>query len=106
MKQVYMAHDLTEAHFVKGPLDSRGVSAALRGEDVAGIGGEVPFMDVYPTVWVLDDDQEEDARAIVQEYESGTFMPGQGAGWKCPKCGQQLEAQFTACWACGTEGPR
>jgi hypothetical protein len=22
--------------------------------------------------------------------------------WKCPKCGEQLEPQFTTCWKCGT----
>lgn len=24
-----------------------------------------------------------------------------GNPWKCPKCGEQLEPQFTTCWKCG-----
>ncbi len=22
--------------------------------------------------------------------------------WNCPKCGEEVEAQFDACWKCGT----
>ena len=45
MKQVFQAHDVTEAHFVKGLLESHGLSALVRGEALAGLFGEVPRAD-------------------------------------------------------------
>ena len=104
MKQVFLAHDVTEAHLIKGLLESRGLNALVRGEDLSGTSGEVPFVDVWPTVWVLDDGQEGAVRAFIKGYERGPAKPGAPvACWPCPKCGQDLEPQFTACWACGAE---
>ncbi len=104
MKQVFQAHDVTEAHLVKGLLESRGLTALVRGEAVAGLAGEVPFVDVWPTVWVMEDDRDEEARAVINEHAGGSAKPlAAGAGWLCPKCGQDQEPQFTACWACGAE---
>jgi hypothetical protein len=106
VKQVFQAHDITEAHLVKGLLESHGLSALVRGEALSGTAGEVPFVDVWPTVWVLDDVREGEARAVIKEYERGPAKPGSpGVGWLCPKCGQDLEPQFTACWACGGGRP-
>lgn len=104
MKQIFQAHDVTEAHLVKGLLESHGLSAVVRGEALSGVAGEVPFVDVWPTVWVLDDGREGEARAVVKEYERGPAQPvALGVGWLCPKCGQDLDPQFTACWACGED---
>lgn len=25
---------------------------------------------------------------------------GAGVSWKCPRCGEKLEAQFASCWKC------
>lgn len=105
MKQVFLAHDVTEAHLVKGLLESHGLSALVRGEALAGIAGEVPFVDVWPTVWVLDDDREAEARAVIEEYERGPAPDPSRGRWRCPKCGQPLEPQFTACWACAGTPP-
>ena len=104
MKQVFTARDVTEAHFVRGLLESHGLDVAVRGEDLCAIRGEVAFVDTWPTVWVLDESQEADARRVIQEYESGNGeRTGHRTGWRCPRCGQDLEPQFTACWSCGTE---
>jgi hypothetical protein len=106
VKQVFQAHDVTEAHLVKGLLESQGLTALVRGEAVAGLAGEVPFVDVWPTVWVLDDDRDSEARAVINEYEPRSAKPmSAGVAWLCPKCGQDIEPQFTACWACGAERP-
>ena len=78
MKQVFQAHDVIEAHLIKGLLESQGLTALVRGEAVAGLAGEV--------------------------HASGPAKSvAAGAGWRCPKCAQDIEPQFTACWACGTE---
>lgn len=106
MKQVFVATDVTEAYLVKGVLESHGISAAVRGEHLWGVRGEVPFVDTWPTVWILDDTLEADARAVIADYGAGKArVAAPGSSWRCPKCGEELESQFTACWACGAERP-
>lgn len=106
MKQVFRAHDIAEAHFVKGLLESQGLSALVRGEALAGLAGEIPLAETWPIVWILDDGREEEARTVIKDYETGsaTHAPPVSV-WRCQKCGQDLEPQFTTCWACGTERP-
>jgi hypothetical protein len=104
VKKVFTAHDVAEAHFVRGLLESQGLSVAVRGEDLWGTRGEVPFVDAWPTLWVVDDAAEPQALEIVRQYEASRTAPAaQGDAWRCGNCGQELEAQFTSCWNCGTE---
>ena len=70
MKQVFVARDPTEAHLVKGLLESRGVRAEVRGEALWGTRGETPLTaETLPTVWV-DDAHAPKAVRIVKEYSS------------------------------------
>jgi len=106
MKLVFTARDIPEAHFVRGLLESHGLSAAVRGEDLWGIRGQVPFTETWPTVWVLDDACEREAREVVREYDLGRTDAGpRGVTWRCRKCGEPLDPQFTSCWRCGAERP-
>ncbi len=106
MKLVFEARDSMEAHLVRGLLESHGLGAEVRGETLAGDAGELPFVEVWPTVWIHEDDRDLEARSIIAE--SGRASSGQApdAGWSCRKCGERVEPQFTACWACGNDRPR
>jgi hypothetical protein len=104
VKQVFTSYDITEAHFVRGLLESHGLEVALRGEDLWVNRGELPFVETWPTVWVVDDAHEAEARRIIVEYQSARGdRSGHPADWRCRTCGQDVEPQFTACWSCGTE---
>ena len=106
MKKVYTAQNVTEAHFVRDLLEADGLAVTVRGEDLWGASGELPFVDAWPTVWVLDDAREAEAREVVRQYEATQAAPAPvEATWRCPTCGQDLEPQFTTCWSCGTERP-
>lgn len=71
MKQVFVARNPTEAHLVKGLLESNGIRAEVRGESLWGTRGETPLTpDTLPTVWVVDDQQATEAMQIVKEYSS------------------------------------
>jgi hypothetical protein len=70
MKQVFVARNPTEAHLVRGLLESRGIRAEVRGEALWGTRGETPLTaETLPTVWV-DDLQAPEATRIVKEYSS------------------------------------
>jgi len=83
VKQVFLARDVPEAHFVRGLLESHGLDVAVRGEDLWGARGELPLVDTWPTVWVLDESCETEARRVIQEYESGKVERSeQRTGWR------------------------
>lgn len=100
--QVFVAQHPTEAYFVKGLLESDGIPAEIRGESIFSVRGEAPASaDTLPTVWVTNEDDGPRAMAILAEY-GRRGVAAAPATWPCPKCGEQIEAQFTECWHCGT----
>ena len=101
MRQVYLARDPTDAHAVRGLLEVRGIRAVVRGEDLWS--ADVPYEDGLPTVWIEDDMQAAPARAFLATYEASPQPQVLEEAWVCSGCGEKLDVQFTACWACGTE---
>ena len=134
MKKLFSAADPMEANLVRGLLEEAGIVANVQGEALWSARGELPFgPNTSPTVFVKDEDFER-ARDVISEYEwkskvvparcpdcdydlsrsPGPACPECGwqfrrqeslLPWLCPKCQQQLDAQFTDCWQCGTERP-
>lgn len=104
MTKVFVAQHPTEAHLVRGLLESGGIVAMVRGETLFGVRGGAPVTpDTLPTVWVLDDQQTAAALDILREYRHETQDASADSSWSCPRCGERIEPQFTACWQCGTE---
>jgi len=104
MIQVYSAQHPTEAHYVKGLLESQGIASEVRGESLFGARGELPVTtDTAPSIWIFDDAKFEEARSIIKEHEhlNRTATPDRPK-WKCDFCGEESEAQFTECWNCLT----
>jgi hypothetical protein len=106
MQRIYGARDSTEAEFVKGLLDAEEITAIVQGSALDGARGDIPYTAAsLPAVWVDESDVER-ATQIVDEFRRGGPAAAQkSAPWKCPKCGEMLEGQFTTCWNCGTEKP-
>lgn len=101
MKQIHAARHAVEAHLIRGYLHSHGIDAEVRGEYLTSGWGELP-VDVC-SVWIVDEAQYAAAHALLTELLDRTHSPSSGADrWRCGACGEELEAQFTACWACGT----
>ena len=107
MKQVYVAQDPSDAHILAGILEEYGISCEVHGESLWGARGELPLtIDTQPTVWILEDEKFEQARNLVLQYENKTLASNIGGGpWKCPECGEEIEAQYTDCWQCGMSRP-
>ena len=38
-----------------------------------------------------------------QAFHRPAPRPEPGPAWECPKCGEKIEGQFSACWKCGHE---
>jgi hypothetical protein len=101
MKKIFSSDDPIQCGFLKGALDNLGIACVVRNELLAGGLGEISFLETWPELWVLADDDERAAcRAIAELLEEHT---GDGEDWECGGCGQQNEPQFTACWKCGVD---
>lgn len=100
MQKLYTAPDPLQAHVLRGALEAAGIEAEVRRDYIFSIRGESPVTtDTLPEVWILNDEDLEPARAIVQEFER---KPNGPVGlWTC-QCGEVNEHTFDTCWRCGT----
>jgi len=103
MLKVYSAQHPTEAHLLKGILASYGILSEVRGESLFSVRGEVPLTpETEPSVWIVDESQFDDAKAILKEYENSDILDGSDKElWICRYCGEDSEGQFAVCWNCG-----
>ncbi len=71
MQKVFVANDPIEANFVKDLLRRGGVAAEIQGEHLFGLRPRIGFADpsLYPSVWIIDDEQLEEAQALIEDYE-------------------------------------
>lgn len=100
MKRVYSSQVRSTADYVKNILEQQGIPCTVTGEYLGVAIGEIPPIESWPGVWVLDKSDEERALQIISAFEQDE---AQHLGvWNCPQCGKQSEGQFDTCWSCGT----
>jgi hypothetical protein len=103
MKLVHTARHPAEAHLIRGILESHGIRAEVKGDQLYGAFGELP---VLPTVWIFEEALASDAdRLIIDFLRGGAALRHAHERWSCPRCGEALEGQFTDCWQCGAPRP-
>lgn len=101
MKRVYRSETLPDVGHWRNVLELRGIACELRHTHLASIVGELPWLESWPELWVLDDRDAELAARIIREGRDHAVNGG--APWSCGGCGERLEAQFTTCWRCGSD---
>ena len=77
-------------------LSSHGFSTSIKNTNLAD--GAVPRIIAPFEIWVSESNftqAEELLQRVLTQDES------KGAPWKCRKCGELAESQFTECWSCG-----
>lgn len=103
MKRVYSSDNPLIVGHLKRVLEANHIACMIRNEFLLGGAGELPPIECWPELWVVEDSQQQKARALVESVLAmGTES---GEDWRCSDCGEPLEGQFTACWACGAERP-
>lgn len=101
MKKVYVSQSLIEVESRKELLDQAQIPATIKNQRSAMLGGEVPFVEVFPELWVLNDQDIERARTLLEDWECA--KPVETTGWTCLVCGEVHQKEFTTCWKCGQE---
>ena len=101
MKKLYVSQSLVDVESRKELLDQARIPATIKNQRSAMLGGEVPFVEVFPELWVLKDEDFERAKTLLEDWEGAE--PVETTGWTCLGCGEVHQKEFTSCWKCGQE---
>lgn len=99
MKRIYSSHNHMLVVLMKEMLEAKGVRCLVKNELLAGAAGELPPIECWPELWIIDHDQYEWAQSLVAAALK--VADQHRPTWRCTQCGESLEGQFTQCWSCG-----
>jgi hypothetical protein len=99
VKTVYSSPNITLVYHFKNILEGCGIPCQIRKEYLSSGAGDLPPTDCWPELCVADEGLFVEASRLLEE----TLSPAgdSGVGWKCIRCGETIERQFTECWSCG-----
>ena len=102
MKKLTSATTVVEIRHYMNLLAAEGIPTEIRNEHLGSIMGEMPFPEVWPQLWVVNDLDYDRAKQLIEgSLEDET----PAASWRCGRCGENNEGQFAACWSCGAAVP-
>ena len=108
MIRIYSAKDPLMIGHLKNVLATFGIRTVTRNLDLATAAGELPVIECWPELWLVDPDQFTQAQAVLRK--SLAPLEAVRRPWRCPACGEDVEGQFSECWNCGcaqeTDGVR
>ena len=84
-------------------LEGEGITAKIRNLGTSSGSGEIPFTEVYPELWVVEDAEYDRALKILEPYHDKETP--EESPWVCPNCSEQLPGSFGQCWQCETMRP-
>jgi Putative prokaryotic signal transducing protein len=101
MKRIYSAKDPLMIGHLKNVLATFGIRCVARNFDLSSAAGELPPIECWPELWVVDDDKATRAKSILRK----TLAPLRSVqkSWVCPGCEETIEGQFSECWNCGRD---
>ena len=103
MRKVYGSQLFPMVGHLKNVLESHGIDCIVKNEYLGGASGEIPPVECWPELWVMEDNKYDEAAAIVSAASLENLVEPAGR-WTC-SCGENLEGQFTDCWRCGASRP-
>lgn len=98
MKKLYVSQSLIDVESRKDLLDQADIPCTIKNQRSAMLGGEVPFVEVFPELWVLHDTDWDKAAALLHDWEKA--QPVETTSWTCVCCGEHHSKEFTTCWKC------
>jgi hypothetical protein len=103
MIKVYEDFDLSRVGHMQSVLTAAGIRTLLKNQYMSSVMGEIPFVEVLPELWVLDDREVARARQLIEEVlaQPAADQPP----WNCPDCRIEVEGVFSHCWQCGRAHP-
>ena len=103
MKKVYSSDSYFLVGHLRQLLENHHIKCIAKNEFLLGGVGQLPPTECWPELWIAEDFQYDKAKELVEGFLAGSAESD--TEWRCPECGERLEAQFTVCWSCGGERP-
>jgi hypothetical protein len=97
MIKVFEDFDYMRVGQLQSILEAQGIKTFLKNQFGFGGTGELPFVETVPQLFVLNEDDVDRARSLI-EAESADNSPG--PAWTCPACNEENDAAFSHCWKC------
>lgn len=101
MRRFYRSHDRLEIYRLHDLLQTHGIVCVVRNDYLSGAAGELPPTECWPELLLIDDQDWAPARKLLE----AALAPVDAAPWRCPGCGEHLDAAFGRCWRCGRDAP-
>ena len=99
MKKVTSADSIVLINHYRNLLASEGIESFVKNEHMGSVMGEIPFMEIWPELWVRRDLDYDRALQLIDA--DNVLEESSGEAWRCPHCGEDNEPQFAVCWNCG-----
>eukprot|EP00919_Chromeraceae_sp_WS-2016_P079845 GHVR01188893.1.p1 GENE.GHVR01188893.1~~GHVR01188893.1.p1 ORF type:complete len:109 (-),score=13.45 GHVR01188893.1:35-361(-) len=103
MKWVHTLYDPLLAGHIEAVLKDAGIECLVKNKHLMGGVGDIPALETWPEIWVLDERDENAAKALIEALARP--VSADAKPWRCPTCGEHIDAQFTECWACAAPPP-
>lgn len=104
MIKVFEDFDISLVGYYQSVLESNDIDTFMKNQFGTSGAGELPFVEVIPQLWVLDEDKADQAKSLIAELQKPASQ-AKPLPWTCPDCGEPQEAAFTNCWKCSAERP-
>lgn len=78
-------------------LEAEGIACVVKNRELSITAGEVPPIETWPSLWVVDDERAAEAERLVASvmHDEAPRDP-----WTCSSCGAEVDGHFAACWRC------
>jgi len=101
MQKLFVSSILIEVESLQEILEQEGIPCMIKNQQGSSLAGEVPFVEVFPELWVINDNHHSHAQKFLENWQKA--KPAEANDWICSKCEETLEGDFTTCWRCGED---
>ena len=102
MQRLLSHQSVTHLGYLRGILEAAGIGCFIKNERLSGALGEIPFLECWPELWIIDVGDLAQAEQLLGAAQA---VAAPGEPWRCSSCGEMIESQFVTCWQCGTDEP-
>lgn len=104
MIKVFEDFDITIVGHYQSVLEANNIATFMKNQFGTSGAGELPFTEVIPQLWVLNEADVGHAKELIKELGEPSNKESP-QDWICHGCGTPQESAFTHCWKCSAERP-
>ncbi|MSP38318.1 MAG: DUF2007 domain-containing protein [Deltaproteobacteria bacterium] len=101
MQRIYSSKDSLMIGHLKNVMASFGIQCVTKKLDLISAAGELPPIECWPELWVIEDNKANRAKSILKKALAP--LSSVKKPWSCLGCGENIEGQFSECWNCGCD---